>query len=90
MAMVKSFTNGSLAIPINDDAMIICPVLDTGKNSVSPSIIARTMASKEFIYFLMSGEKARLVVNDYSQPIVRGFFKKSNTDSLTKIMLLLI
>jgi len=33
------------------------------------------MASKEFIYFLMSGEKARLVLNDYSQPGVRGFFK---------------
>jgi len=26
------------------------PVLDTGKNSVSPSIIARITASKEFIF----------------------------------------
>ena len=49
IAMVNSFTNGSAAIPINELAMIMCPVDDTGKNSVSPSIIARIITWMIFI-----------------------------------------
>jgi hypothetical protein len=37
--------NSSEAIPIAVDAMIMCPVDETGKNSVKPSIIARINAS---------------------------------------------
>jgi hypothetical protein len=49
MAMVKSFTKGSEAMFITDEAMIMWPVDDTGKNSVSPSIIARTITWIMFI-----------------------------------------
>jgi hypothetical protein len=38
--LVKS----SCAIPINEDANTICPVDETGKNSVNPSIMARIIA----------------------------------------------
>ena len=44
MTTVKSFVKGSCAIPITDDAIIICPVDDIGKNSVIPSIIANIIA----------------------------------------------
>ena len=33
-------------MPIKDEPTIICPVDDTGKNSVSPSIMARIIACK--------------------------------------------
>jgi hypothetical protein len=38
--LVKS----SWAIPINEDATIMCPVEEMGKNSVIPSIMAKMMA----------------------------------------------
>ena len=47
--MVKSFTKGSEAIPITEEPIIICPVEETGKNSVNPSIRARINAWKKFI-----------------------------------------
>ena len=37
---VKAFTNGVLSIPSTLWAIIMCPVEDTGRNSVSPSTIA--------------------------------------------------
>jgi hypothetical protein len=43
MVTVNNFTNSSDCIPIRDDPMIMCPVDDTGKNSVRPSIMARMM-----------------------------------------------
>ena len=46
---VKSFTKESEAFPIKVEAMIIWPVEETGKNSVSPSIMAKIMASKKLI-----------------------------------------
>jgi hypothetical protein len=45
MATVNIFVKGSLAIPISDDPIIICPVEDTGRNSVTPSRIARIIDS---------------------------------------------
>ena len=50
MTMVKSFVKSSWAIPKKDDAIIMWPVEETGKNSVIPSIIARIIACKVFIY----------------------------------------
>jgi hypothetical protein len=50
MATVKSLVNGLEAIPIIDEAMIMCPVEDTGRNSVSPSTIASIMASSIDMY----------------------------------------
>jgi hypothetical protein len=41
---VNIFVNGSLAIPIRDEPMIMCPVEDIGKNSVMPSMMARMIA----------------------------------------------
>ena len=49
--MVNSFTNGSVAMPITEEPIIICPVDETGKNSVNPSIIARIKACKKLIEF---------------------------------------
>jgi hypothetical protein len=42
--MVKSLVKSSWAIPINDDAIIIWPVEETGRNSVNPSIMAKITA----------------------------------------------
>jgi hypothetical protein len=42
---VNILVKGSLAIPIRDDPMIMCPVEEIGKNSVIPSIMARRTAS---------------------------------------------
>jgi hypothetical protein len=36
-------------MPIIDEAMIMCPVDETGKNSVIPSIIARIITWMRFI-----------------------------------------
>jgi hypothetical protein len=36
-------------MPINDEATIMCPVDDTGKNSVIPSIMARIITCMIFI-----------------------------------------
>jgi hypothetical protein len=44
MATVNNLVNGADAMPISDEPMIICPVDDTGKNSVNPSIMARIIA----------------------------------------------
>lgn len=43
MATVNVFVNSSLAIPINEEAITMCPVDDTGRNSVMPSTIAKTI-----------------------------------------------
>jgi hypothetical protein len=50
MTIVKSFVKSSLAIPKKEEAIIICPVEETGKNSVIPSITARRIACNVFIY----------------------------------------
>ena len=44
MATVNIFTKGSEAMPMMDDPMIICPVDETGKNSVRPSMMASIIA----------------------------------------------
>jgi hypothetical protein len=44
MATVNILTNSSLAMPMIEEAIIICPVDDTGKYSVIPSIMARITA----------------------------------------------
>jgi hypothetical protein len=49
MAMVNSLTKGSAAMPIMDEAIIMWPVDDTGKNSVIPSIMARIITWMIFI-----------------------------------------
>jgi hypothetical protein len=46
MATVNTLTNGEEAIPIADDPIMIWPVEETGRNSVIPSIMARTSACK--------------------------------------------
>ena len=51
MQMVNSFTNGSVAIPITEEPIIIWPVEETGKNSVNPSMMARIKACKKLINF---------------------------------------
>jgi hypothetical protein len=48
--MVKSFVKSSLAIPKKEEAIIMWPVEETGKNSVIPSITARIIACNVFIY----------------------------------------
>jgi hypothetical protein len=45
MATVNILVNGSSAIPITEDPMIMCPVDETGKNSVMPSMMARMIDS---------------------------------------------
>jgi hypothetical protein len=50
MAMVKVFVKLSCAIPIKEEAIIMCPVEDTGKNSVKPSIMAKIIACKIDIF----------------------------------------
>jgi hypothetical protein len=44
--MVNNFTKSLEAIPITEEPIIMWPVDETGKNSVIPSIMARTIASK--------------------------------------------
>jgi hypothetical protein len=44
MATVKSFTNSSCWIPMMVDPMIMWPVLETGRYSVIPSMMARMIA----------------------------------------------
>jgi hypothetical protein len=44
--MVNNFTNGSVDMPITDEPIIMCPVDETGKNSVMPSISAKIRACK--------------------------------------------
>ena len=50
MTMVKSLVKSSWAIPKKEEAIIMCPVEETGKNSVIPSIMARTIACNVFIF----------------------------------------
>jgi hypothetical protein len=55
MAIVNNLTNESEAMPMKDETIIICPVEETGKNSVIPSTIAKTIACQISIkinYFL--------------------------------------
>jgi hypothetical protein len=44
MDTVNTFVNGSEAIPMTEEPIIICPVDETGKNSVKPSMMARIIA----------------------------------------------
>jgi hypothetical protein len=44
MQTVKSFINSSVSIPIKEEAIIICPVDETGRNSVRPSTMPRIKA----------------------------------------------
>jgi hypothetical protein len=43
--MVNSLVKSSFAIYINEEAMIICPVEETGRYSVTPSIKANIITS---------------------------------------------
>jgi hypothetical protein len=52
--MVKSFVKSSLAIPKKEEAIIIWPVEETGKNSVIPSMMARIIAWNVFIFLVLS------------------------------------
>lgn len=54
MATVNVFVKGSDSIPRIADVMIMCPVEDTGKNSVNPSTIDRMIASRKDIRYLFS------------------------------------
>jgi hypothetical protein len=55
MATVNVFVKGRSAMPSPEDAMIMCPVDETGRNSVRPSIIARRIACAVSIFhFLFS------------------------------------
>jgi hypothetical protein len=55
MATVKVLVKGSEAIPNKEDTMIMWPVDETGKNSVSPSTMAKIIASKNDmkLFFLL-------------------------------------
>src|ERR1043166_6450190 len=63
MATVNIFTKSEPAMPITEEAIIICPVEEMGKNSVMPSIIARmtacrmSMRRSGFLVFLHDGEE---------------------------------
>jgi hypothetical protein len=46
---VKVLVKAPEAIPINDEAIIIWPVEEMGRNSVTPSIMASIMASIKLI-----------------------------------------
>ena len=49
MMKVKAFTNSVLSTPSTFWAIIMCPVDDTGRNSVSPSTIAMMTVSSQFM-----------------------------------------
>jgi hypothetical protein len=49
MATVKSLVNSSFSIPIRLLAIIMCPVEETGRNSVMPSTIAIIIACTIFM-----------------------------------------
>ena len=56
ITIVNSLVKSSCAIPKKEDVIIMCPVEDTGKYSVMPSIMARTIASNmSKIYFFLCG-----------------------------------
>ena len=46
------FTKASSCMPKKELVNIMCAVEETGKNSVNPSTMAMTIASKKFIYYL--------------------------------------
>ena len=50
MLTVHAFTNSVLSTPNRACAIIIWPVEDTGKNSVSPSTMAIIIVSNKLIY----------------------------------------
>ena len=60
MATVKSLVNSSDAFPMMVDAIIMCPVEEIGRNSVNPSMMANTMASKKFISYVLGIDYASL------------------------------
>ena len=49
MATVNVLVMGSSAMPITEEPIIMCPVEDTGRNSVIPSMMARMIACSVFI-----------------------------------------
>ena len=53
--IVKSLVKSSCAMPKKDEAIIMCPVEEIGKNSVIPSIMARIMACKTSIKYYFFG-----------------------------------
>ena len=54
MATVKVLVIGSSAMPITDEPIIMCPVEDTGRNSVIPSMMAKMIACSVFIKIFRS------------------------------------
>ena len=48
MVIVNNLVKSSEAIPINEEAKIMCPVEDTGRYSVMPSMMASVTASRVF------------------------------------------
>ena len=56
ITIVNNFVKSSCAIPKKEDVIIMCPVEETGKYSVIPSIMARIIASNmSKIYFFLCG-----------------------------------
>src|SRR5690606_3529693 len=53
MFTANIFVIGSSLMPIRAEAIIICPVEDTGKNSVSPSTMANIIACHSLIYLIL-------------------------------------
>jgi hypothetical protein len=50
MFTVKAFTNSVLSTPSKACVIIICPVEETGKNSVNPSTMDIIIVSNKLIY----------------------------------------
>jgi len=71
IAMVNVFVKGSEAIPKNDDTMIMWPVDETGRNSVSPSTMAKMIASKIDMnnYFSSLGEYSIAMISTINPAI---------------------
>ncbi len=61
MMISKFFVRAFLLIPINVEAIIMCPVDEMGKNSVMPSIMERISASRYVIrWFVLNNECKRI------------------------------
>src|SRR5690606_25826820 len=61
MATVNILVKESSAMPIREEPMIMCPVDDTGKNSVTPSMMARITDSR-----MVMGKSCRKTVRQPS------------------------
>src|SRR5687768_14781792 len=73
MATVNILVNGSSAIPMREDPIIMWPVEETGKNSVTPSMIARMIDSN--IDMMIFGIKANALIvvdNLFCGPVQDG------------------